>query len=79
MDTGEKVFAFYLILLVVVLFGGLIRSGIDSTNHAKQDCMNDAKALSVEYRYNGVCQFATEQGIWLDQHDYLMLAATSCK
>ena len=80
MDTGEKVVAFILILLVVAFFGGLILSGVDTYNSNVQECMLDGKALSVEAKYHdGVCQFATEQGIWLDELDYLMLTATDCK
>lgn len=79
MDTGEKVFAFLMLLLMLAFFGGLIWSGVDSTNQSKQSCMNDAKVLEVDYRYKAGCQFATEQGIWLDQQDYLMLMASSCK
>jgi len=80
MDTGDKVLAFMLILIVVLFFGALILAGIDTYNSNVQECMLDGKALSVEAKYHdGVCQFATESGIWLDELDYLMLTATDCK
>ena len=80
MDTGEKVMASLMLLLVVLFFGGLIWGGTDTYNSNVQECMLDGKALSVEAKYHdGVCQFATESGIWLDELDYLMLTATDCK
>ncbi|MCJ7759633.1 hypothetical protein MUP59_00620, partial [Candidatus Bathyarchaeota archaeon] len=67
------------LLIVAVFFGAVIWSAVDSYEQSKQNCEYDANVLDVVSRYKGGCQFATEQGIWLDQQDYLMLMASSCK
>ena len=75
----EMIVSVVIILIVALFFGVLIWSAVDSNEQSKQDCEYDANVLDVVSRYKGGCQFATENGIWLDQQDYLMLRASECK
>lgn len=76
MSKGDIVVLVIVTIVIIALIGGFIGS-IISENKAKENaCATDAKALGLEYRYDSGCQLQTPGGVWLSEHDYLLLYAT---
>lgn len=78
-DIAETFAWIVLTILAVCMVVALVWAGIDSHRTAIAACQSDAAVLGVEYRYkDGNCLLQMDGGIWLPEHDYLLLAAVRC-